>query len=60
MAGPGSTTTEREESGSRSTHVLVPSRVITSALGASTQVPVAPKDPPDQPDVGHRAAISAA
>ena len=31
--GPGSTTTDRDPPGSRSTHVLVPSRVIGEALG---------------------------
>ena len=41
--GPGSTTTEREPPGSRSTQVLVPSRVMWLALGASTQVPRSPE-----------------
>jgi hypothetical protein len=33
--GPGSTTTQDTESGDRSTHVLVPSSVITDGLSAS-------------------------
>ena len=48
VGGPGSTTTDREESGSRSTQVLVPSSVITLAFGASTHVPASPNDPPAQ------------
>ena len=41
--GPGSTTTDRREPGSRSTHVLVPSRVIGFAFGASTHSRRAPE-----------------
>ena len=50
--GPGSMTTEREPPGSRSTQVLVPSRVMGLALGASTHVPRSPNDPPAQLTVG--------
>ena len=46
--GPGSTTTVREEPGSRSTHVFVPSSVIGEALSASTHTARSPNDPPDQ------------
>ena len=46
--GPGSTTTERSPSGARSTQVLVPSRVIMLALGASTHSATSPNRPPVQ------------
>ena len=41
--GPGSTTTDRRPPGSRSTQVLVPSRVIGEALGASTHTAARPE-----------------
>ena len=40
--------------GTRSTQVLVPSRVIRLALGASTHAPRSPKEPPVQPVTARR------
>ena len=60
-SGPGSTTTDREAPVSRSTQVLVPSRVIMFGFGASTQRARSPNAPPRQapgPVIAHRAATS--
>ena len=48
MDGPGSTTTDRDATGSRSTHVLVPSSVIGEALGPARTPPATRSSPPDQ------------